>query len=174
VHPSQEPVVVEPYQPLWRVQFAGEQNLLRTVLGNNVRDIQHFGSTSVPDLWAKPTVDILAGTCCWPWPTQLDLALQGAGYVFYKAPNERWRVYLKPWRDKLRGYHLHVVEFESDHWNEHLLFRDYLRCHPQDAERYAESKRELAGQLEGRRGSYQRLKAELVVELMERAKAWKS
>jgi GrpB-like predicted nucleotidyltransferase (UPF0157 family) len=43
-----------------------------------------------------------------------------------------------------RAYHLHEVEVGSSFWVEHLLFRDYLRAHPEAADEYARLKRELA------------------------------
>ena len=119
-------------------------------------------------------MDILLGTDSWPWTTQLDDAIAIVGYQLYKAPNERWRVYLKPWETLRRGYHLHIVEYDSPHWHDHLLFRNYLRTHPEHAERYATLKLDLAARLGGRRGSYQNGKAELVRELQHRANEWRS
>lgn len=171
--PSQEPVAVEPYQLEWLERYEHEHMLLQSVLDEAVLEIQHFGSTSIPGMWAKPTVDILLGTSRWPWPPMLDQALHDAGYVFYKAPRERWRVYLKSWQHLRRGYHLHIVEFASEHWIEHLLFRDYLRYNRHDAAVYAALKRDLAQSHEQDRGAYQHQKAELVMELMKRAKAWR-
>lgn len=101
-------------------RFEEEKVQVRLVLGAVVQGVQHFGSTSVPGLRAKPTVDLLLGTHRWPWRETDDRALAELGYTFYKAPNERWRVYLKPWQDVRRGYHLHVVEFDSGHWHDHL------------------------------------------------------
>jgi GrpB-like predicted nucleotidyltransferase (UPF0157 family) len=172
--PSQQPLMVEPYQPLWVSRYEDEAAQLCDLPSEVVQEVQHFGSTSVPGMSAKPTVDILLGTTLWPWPESLDTALEQLGYIFYKAPNERWRVYLKPWLTMPRGYHLHVVEHDSDHWRDHLLFRDYLRTHSADAERYASLKQNLAGRLGGQRGTYQYEKGELVRELMRRAKAQSS
>lgn len=132
-------------------------------------DLEHIGSTAVCGLDAKPTVDLMLGTLAWPWSPGDDARLLGAGYAFYKSPAARWRVYLKPREGLLRGFHLHVVEADSQHWHEHLCFREYLRTHPEDARTYAELKRELAGRLEHDRGAYQAGKADFICTLLARA-----
>ena len=167
---SQIPVRLEPYSPHWAERFKGERGLLLEALGDKARDIQHFGSTSVPGLSAKPTVDIMVGIVSFPW--QHDSLLERLDYRFYKAPNPKWRVYLKPYGRDVRGYHLHIVPVYSDHWRTHLLFRDYLRTHPEAATSYAVEKARLAKEYSGRRGSYQVGKKKIVEALMARAEAW--
>jgi GrpB-like predicted nucleotidyltransferase (UPF0157 family) len=172
LHPSQVPVRLQPYTDEWVTRFKHEQVALKAVLGNVAEDIQHIGSTSVPNLAAKPTIDILLGTKDFPWRASSDTALSTVDYGFYKENHATWRVYLKAWHGNLRGYHLHVVEFDSEHWHRHLLFRDYLRTHSDEASRYAELKLRLAAETRGERGAYQDGKNEFIDSLMIRAYAW--
>jgi GrpB-like predicted nucleotidyltransferase (UPF0157 family) len=171
MHPSQEPVVLEPYSSAWVERYQDERQALLAALPGAIIDVQHIGSTSVPGLVAKPTVDIMLGTRDWPWPEVHDATLAALGYRFYKAPaqDSRWRVYLKAWRTKQRGYHLHVVEHGSDHWRTHLLFRDFLRAHHDQAKRYEALKLDLAERFVNDRRAYQRGKAELILELTQLA-----
>ncbi|WP_415791026.1 GrpB family protein [Deinococcus saxicola] len=143
--------------------------MLRRTLGPATSAAEHFGSTAVPGLIAKPTIDLIVATALWPWTEQLDEKLRAIGFHFYKAPHPRWRVYLKEREGRQRGFHLHTVEEGSSHWQEHLLFRDHLRCHPADAAAYGQLKLELAAAHPGRLGEYQAGKAELVREIMGRA-----
>jgi GrpB-like predicted nucleotidyltransferase (UPF0157 family) len=167
MHPSREPVGIEPYSANWIERYQDERRALLATLPVPIIDVQHVGSTSVPGLAAKPTVDIMLGTHDWPWPETHDHTLATLGYRFYKAsaPDGRWRVYLKAWREKQRGYHLHVVEHGSDHWQTHLLFRDFLRSHQAQAKRYEALKLDLAERFANDRSAYQRGKAELIREL---------
>lgn len=119
---------------------------------------------------AKPTIDLILATDEWPWPPDADALLQEIGFYFYKAPNPKWRVYLKARDGRQRGYHLHIVEKDSGHWQDHLLFRDHLRPHPDDAQAYADLKLELARQHPNDPGEYQRGKAQLVAQLMAKAR----
>ena len=170
MHPSQVPVEVVPYDSEWINRFEVERVVLLSTLGSLVDHIQHFGSTSVPNLWAKPTIDILLGTHVWPWTG--DDALKTLGYTFYKEPSPHWRVYLKAYGDDPRGIHLHITEHGSDHWRRHILLRDYLRTHPNETDRYSAFKRDAAIRFGGDRGEYQYAKTVLVQELEGQAEGW--
>ncbi len=151
---------VQPHDPNWLVLAATELDLLRRTLDSTISAAEHFGSTAVPGLIAKPTIDLILATALWPWPDELDKKLQVIGFHFYKAPNPRWRVYLKEREGRQRGFHLHIVEENSQHWKEHLLFRDHLRLHLTDAAAYGQLKLELAAAHPDRLGEYQAGKAE--------------
>jgi GrpB-like predicted nucleotidyltransferase (UPF0157 family) len=53
-------VQLVPYDPDWPKLFEAEKQLLKTALGDKVGAIEHIGSTSVPDLAAKPLIDMIA------------------------------------------------------------------------------------------------------------------
>jgi len=174
MHPSRVPVVVEAYSEAWRERYEDERRVLLETLAGVIVGLEHIGSTSVPGLAAKPTIDMMLGTHAWPWPGTHDASLAAIGYDHYKTPAQdgRWRVYLKSWRDHQRGFHLHVVEHDSEHWRTHLLFRDYLRVHRAQAERYEALKLALAARFAHDRGAYQRGKSLLIMEITQLAKAW--
>ena len=172
LHPSEISVSLEPYDNSWVERFEREKVAIESLLGNLARDVQHFGSTSVPNLTAKATVDIMLGTTQFPWPESADSLLETLGYSFYKKPGASWRVYLKAYQEDRRGYHLHVVEHNSEHWRTHILFRDYLRQHPKIAAEYGGLKVNLAKQLDGRRGAYQHGKKVFINSVMEKAEQW--
>ena len=172
LHPSKISVSLEPYDNSWVERFEREKVAIESLLGNLAQDVQHFGSTSVPNLTAKATVDIMLGTALFPWPESTDTSLKTLGYSFYKEPNANWRVYLKAYQENRRGYHLHVVEHNGEHWRTHILFRDYLRQHPKVAAEYGKLKVNLAKQLDGRRGAYQHGKKIFISSVMEEAEQW--
>ncbi|MHB1953744.1 MAG: GrpB family protein, partial [Sulfobacillus sp.] len=53
-------VRLTPYQPDWADQFADESARLRRVFGSGVLALEHFGSTAIPGMMAKPVIDMLA------------------------------------------------------------------------------------------------------------------
>lgn len=169
---SDEPVYLEPYSRTWPRRYEAERTSLLNELAADLIEMQHIGSTSIPGLTAKPTIDMMLGTSKWPWPEERNDDLKRLGYDFYKAPEKYWRVYVKPWRENQRGYHLHLVEHGSQHWRRHLLFRDFLRAHADEAQRYEALKLELARSHSMDRGMYQEGKVQLIEELMGRAQVW--
>ncbi|MBN1954768.1 MAG: GrpB family protein [Anaerolineae bacterium] len=150
------PVVIVDYDPQWPIRYEEEKLRILKVIGDKVIDIQHVGSTAVPGLGAKPIVDIMvaiyslddAATCFDP------LAAIGYQYVpEYEAfiPERRFFVKGSP---ETRTHHLHMVERRSNFWRDHLLFRDFLRTHPEVARRYHALKRELAQRYGTNRNGY--------------------
>ena len=66
--------------------------------------------------------------------------------------------------------HLHVVEVGSPFWLEHLLFRDYLRTHPETAAAYAALKRDLAAHFDRDREGYTDAKTEFIQSVVRAAR----
>jgi GrpB-like predicted nucleotidyltransferase (UPF0157 family) len=74
----------------------------------------------------------------------------------------------------LRTHHLSLVEADSAWWHGHLLFRDYLRAHPDEAAEYDRLKRTLAERFPADRASYTDGKHDFIEAVMARARAWRS
>lgn len=70
-------------------------------------------------------------------------------------------------------HHLHMVEDGSEFWSRQLLFRDYLRDHPEEARRYADLKKTLAARYSSDRERYTSAKTDYIQEIVARAKAGK-
>ena len=168
------PVEVVPYDPAWRGMYLAESAEVRRVLGYLVDggvldELEHMGSTSVPELCAKPTIDIFGRIHPYPPNDATIAALASIGYVWrgeYGLPGRTY--FTKGPHD----YHLHLVTFDSDHWQRHLVFRDYLRAHPEARERYATLKIDLAERFRLDRPAYQDGKTELIGVLEREASAW--
>ena len=143
-------LVIADYDPRWPTLYEHEKEIIVRAVGARLVAIEHVGSTAVPGLGAKPIIDVMAGL-----PTLADAEaciplLQAAGYAFVPAamqdlPEDR---YFERWTE---GYergteiaHLHLTEYGSRFWGEHLLLRDFLRTHPDQARHYELLKRELA------------------------------
>lgn len=138
------PVVVVDYDPAWPGMFAAEAARIRGVLGDAVVSLEHVGSTSVPGLCAKPIIDMQLAV-----PDSADEAayvpaLEAAGYVL-RIREPHWfehRVFKGP--DV--NINLHVFTVGCSEFARTQRFRDWLRAHGDDRDRYAALKRDLAKQ----------------------------
>jgi GrpB-like predicted nucleotidyltransferase (UPF0157 family) len=149
------PITIAAYDPAWPATFLRERDAIIAACGAApfVR-IEHIGSTSVPGLAAKPIIDMMPGLRTLDdAPPLIDpLAALGWAYVpeFERPvpelndPSMPSRRYFRKDVAGQRAFHMHMVEVTSDFWRDQLLFRDYLRAFPAEADAYAELKRRLA------------------------------
>lgn len=162
-------VMLALYSPLWPDCFRAEQQSLSGILGASALAFEHIGSTSIPGMAAKPIIDImvavrglnevegfLEGLCC------LGYQDKGSG----GAPDRR---YFVKGMESRRTHHLNFTELKSRFWKEHILFRDYLRTHPEAAAEYSALKQALARKFPKDRASYTRSKEEFVQSVLLRA-----
>lgn len=162
-----EQVYVEQYQKEWKLLYQAEARRLRNALdGQNVR-LEHIGSTSVPGLLAKPIVDILAGVGCFPPEKVVMRAIIDNGYRFMNDASVPDRLYFVK-----RGgfsFNLHIVEYRGNIWRKDLLFRDYLRTHPEAVEQYAAHKCAIVESGVHTLLEYSEKKAAFIAELLRKA-----
>ena len=176
---TREEIAIEPYDSHWPKSYQAEREHLLTCLPTDlVERIEHFGSTAVPGLAAKPVVDILVGvTCLSATRERIVPILEGQGYEYFWRPSFGDDV--PPWyawfikRDAKSGnrtHHLHMVESSfAGHWAR-LLFRDYLIAHPDVAEEYGELKTALANQHPNDRVAYTERKTKFIARVTALAK----
>jgi GrpB-like predicted nucleotidyltransferase (UPF0157 family) len=170
------------YDPRWPSLFAQEAARIRAALGEGlVVAIEHFGSTSVPGLSAKPIIDLLVGVRSVAEAREKAVpALEALGYAFwYDNPNPDHLFFVRGLPPNgPRTHHIHMVEPGTlrDPKNEtflfwdRLLFRDYLRAHPAEARRYEAVKRDLAARFPDDREAYTDGKTEYVYGVMQKAR----
>ncbi len=141
-------IILQPHNPNWAQQFEQEKATLLRTAGQWIKQIEHIGSTAIPGICAKPTVDILLGVTDLAIADQhLVKAIVSLGYDYiqaYEAQMPCRRFFYKDSQPGERLYHIHLVEKDSDFWQRHLLFRDYLRSHQDAAQAYEQLKLALA------------------------------
>lgn len=133
-------IIVVPYDPEWTVLFEAQAQRIRAALGENCVDVHHVGSTAVPGLAAKPTLDIMIVVAS---RVEAREPLQELGFAYKGEINIPFRDYYT-WRADPIHMNVHVVEPDSPELITILAFRDYLRTHDEMRERYGALKRELA------------------------------
>jgi GrpB-like predicted nucleotidyltransferase (UPF0157 family) len=166
----QEHVAVVPYDPQWPDLFRAERAHLLTCLPPElVRRVEHFGSTAVPGLSAKPIVDVLLEvTDLGETQRRIVPILEAQGYEYFWRPTHGddgppfYAWFIKRNATGRRTHHMHMVEAGfREHWDR-LRFRDYLIAHPDIARQYQELKLELASQHAQDRLAYARGKAAFI------------
>jgi GrpB-like predicted nucleotidyltransferase (UPF0157 family) len=123
----------------------------------------------VPGLAAKPVLDLLAGLHSVALQPEQIRAMEALGYECLGEFGLPGRIFFRK-RPERRTHHVHAVEHGGEHWRRHLAVRDFLRAHPDEAERYAEVKRAAAVSAADR-DTYWEAKAAYVEELERRALA---
>lgn len=163
------PVVVADYDPRWPELYGREAARIRETLGERVLDLAHVGSTSVPGLAAKPIIDIdLTVPDSADEPGYLP-DLEAAGYrLCIREPG--WHEH-RALKGPDTNVNVHVWSPGSPEAARHLVFRDWLRAHPEDRDRYAATKRELASRPWEYIQGYADAKNDVVDAIMRRALA---
>lgn len=161
-----ESVVIEEYDPSWAQRFVNVRSSLTEALGDLISGVEHVGSTAVPGLAAKPVIDVdLVIEDTADEATYLP-ALERLGYRL--VLREPWwhghRMLLSPAED----VNLHVWPQGAPEPVRHQLFRDWLRSHPDDRERYAATKRRLVRDTAHRPRDYSLAKNDVIDEIYAR------
>jgi GrpB-like predicted nucleotidyltransferase (UPF0157 family)/GNAT superfamily N-acetyltransferase len=140
------PIVIVESDPRWPRWFEEESVPLRAALGMSLLGLEHVGSTSVPGLGGKPTIDMMAGVA---GGTEADAALPDLAAIGYtdvtpEPEHPDWYYCIGKGSVDVRRFHLHLARHDSGFWHRHIVFRDFLRTHPAVAGEYFELKQSLA------------------------------
>src|SRR6266566_4148153 len=159
-------VQVVDYDDRWPALFSAESARLRAACGSVPVSLEHVGSTAVPELCAKPVLDILAGHPRTVSALDYVALFQRAGYEHRGDRGVAGHEFFR--RGQPRAYHIHLVEEGAALWRGYLAFRDYLRRDAGAARRYADLKRSLAARFPRDREAYIEGKAKFVQEILQR------
>lgn len=170
---ARDKVTLAVHDPAWQRAFASEASAIRAALDDLPIRLHHIGSTAIPDILAKPIIDLLGEVAD---PGQIDArqdALEGLGYEAMGAFGIAGRRYFRKFDAAgRRTHHLHVFAVGSPHIARHLAFRDYLRAHPRIAAAYSDLKSALVAQTDGQAGSYMDGKDPFIQRTEQDAIAW--
>jgi GrpB-like predicted nucleotidyltransferase (UPF0157 family) len=161
-------VAIVPPDERWSRLFAAERRRLESL--RTLIDIEHFGSTAVPGLAAKPVIDIMASVAQLATLDQVEQDLASLGYRLLDVGFAKRRFYRN--QDVAPGItaNLHVVTV--DRWRDkgERVFRDWLIKHPETAHRYALLKRNLATRFPEDPEAYTAAKTEFIREVVNLAR----
>lgn len=155
------------YDPSWRQRYVDAASALAPIFGGRLVDMHHVGSTAVPGLAAKPEIDVLAivDTPDTPaaWTAQFaDLGYRRGGDL---SPGHR---FFKRDVGGVRTHKVHICTLGHESIERMLRFRDHLRSHPEDRDRYGSLKRRLEQQNAGGISEYLAAKRPFIEAVLAR------
>jgi GrpB-like predicted nucleotidyltransferase (UPF0157 family) len=170
--PGKDPVEIVNYDPRWPALFDAEAKRLRAALDPSlIVGLEHFGSTAIPGLSAKPIIDILiAVRSLAAARASFVEPLENLDYIYWAEnpkPDRMFFVKGMPPFGVRRTHHVHVTEPQGEMW-QRLAFRDYLRAHPEEAATYGQLKRRLAGEHRADREAYTGAKATYIESVLRK------
>ena len=154
------------YNPLWEAAFAEECKRLTRALGDITKGIEHFGSTAVPGMRAKPILDMLVGVSpLGDWERCRD-PLEALGYDYAANAGVPGHHIFGRGRDSTERTHLvHVVEFLGESWCSNLALRDALRRDESLRAKYLEVKERAIAESPTNRVRYNELKGPFLAKI---------
>ena len=166
------PIILSDYDPKWQNLFEEEKKLLLSSLHNQINNVVHIGSTAIPGMKAKPTIDILLEI---KDDTNLETLKTALRKLGYSTTHDAKRP--PPHLTLIKGYsmqgatgqtyHLHIRYKNS---RDEIIFRDYLKENPKAHKDYKELKELLAKQYRCDRKGYSEAKTDFVVSAVNKAK----
>jgi GrpB-like predicted nucleotidyltransferase (UPF0157 family) len=167
------PVEIFDYDEEWPLEFEKEKANIMSVISRRIVAIEHIGSTAVHGLCAKPIIDIMVGIRRLADAEHCIAPLGSIGYEYvpeYEASIPERRYFRKgPSEKPNKHFHLHMVEHGGGIWKKQLLFRNYLRTHPEAAQQYCELKKKLAAKYRLNREAYTDAKTEFIESIVRKA-----
>ena len=167
------PILISKHDPVWGERYQAEKELLLKTIGSDkVVRINHYGSTYVPGLLAKPTIDILLEVIEKTDSDLLIKEIKGVGYHFSPQPKNPppHMMFMKGYSDRGfvgQAFHLHI-RYPGD-WDE-LYFRDYLVNNPDTACQYGQLKLALKQRFEYDRDGYTKAKTDFIAIVTKKAR----
>ncbi|MDO1451938.1 GrpB family protein [Rhodocytophaga aerolata] len=165
-------VQIVPYQQGWREAYLREKTLLETLFGKQALVFEHVGSTAVEGLMAKPIIDIAVQVPSIEVVQGFENGLRAMGYRErinrLEGPQ---RVFGKEHNNWVT-HNLHLIQVGYQEWNRKILFRDYLRNHPQVRQEYEELKMRILSlfqAMDGTGGTYNDQKQEFIISVVVKA-----
>ncbi|GGD53456.1 GrpB family protein [Paenibacillus nasutitermitis] len=163
-----EIIRVVQYDDKWPALFQNEKANILQAFGEDVIDIQHFGSTSVQGMIAKPIIDILVGLKTLELNNSIINNLIELGYEGFGEAGVKGRLYFRKRQE--HAYNLAVVIWNGEQWVNNLLIRNFLRDNPNAAKHYSEIKLHSINKGHTTLLAYSDEKADYVNNLLEQAK----
>ncbi|WP_269850236.1 GrpB family protein [Methanosarcina horonobensis] len=124
-------VILESFSSEWGKYFELEKERILGAVGDKILTIEHVGSTSIKSSVAKPIIDICIGISNYSAGFEFVKGLEDLGYKYLGERGVEGRHYFLTDSDCVK-VHIHMFDLKSDQYLNHILFRDYLNCHPED------------------------------------------
>lgn len=158
-------VELEPHDPVWIERFEDQRDRIVALAPDSLLGVFHVGSTAVPDLLAKPALDVLVVFPDYDPARELAAGLDREEFE-WKRDDPDWLLCSR--RDPYR-IHVHLRPRDADTWRDQVVFRELLQDDADARRTYEAMKREAASAHPGDEEAYTDYKEETILELVDRA-----
>ncbi|WP_062047726.1 GrpB family protein [Bacillus sp. JCM 19034] len=165
-----ENVHLSSYRADWIEIYDEAKQQLFHVFSDKAIEIEHIGSTSIRGMVAKPIIDIMIGLIILEIDELLEKNLAKLGYEGFGEAGVPGRLYYRKRNNK--DINLQITLWGSQLWNDNLLFRDYLRSHPDEAIHYSRFKQLTINKGINTLLKYSDEKSKVMDEIMNNAREW--
>ena len=145
-------VVLEGPHRFWNYIFHYEAAHIRHRIGHWIAELHHTGSTSIPNLKAKPIIDILIAVPDWDALDKIVAAMQSLGYTHKGENGIPGRQYFT--KGDPRSFHVHMCSTDNEQYRRQLIFKQRLCANPSLVKEYEDLKIELSEKYKEDRESY--------------------
>jgi GrpB-like predicted nucleotidyltransferase (UPF0157 family) len=153
-----DPIEIVPYNSEWPRMFEEESDKLKKLFSDYRSVIEHIGSTAIPDINAKPVIDIMLGFLDDITQEEMIKKLVDLGYEWWeKDRHKHVRLFFVKWNEKKtkRTHQIHAMhQTGSEFWKDHIAFRDKLRADSDLAKEYSDLKNSLMKEVKNNRHKY--------------------
>lgn len=167
-------IIVVPYDESWPLQYEMEKAFLKNIFDCLIIDIQHFGSTSVKGMTAKPTIDVMVVVKRIEEVDRFNNEMIRCGYTprgENMIPGRRYFIRFK--EDGVNhAAHIHIYGEGNPHIIDELMFRDFLGIDRESFIMYESVKKEVSDKYRFSPREYQNAKYNCVMEIMKKAKQY--
>ncbi len=155
----------------WMQLYRLEAERIIEVCKGKIVDITHIGSTAIPGIVAKPIIDIMIGVATMTDGEACIPLLESINYVYKGEYGIPGRLFFVGLEQEMSCYHLHLVVRQTEFWDTHVLFRDYLITHTDIARQYEDLKKELSLKFADNRDEYTKGKHDFIQAVLQQARS---
>lgn len=163
-------VELHPYNKGWKTEYEKEEKILWEILKDYAIDIQHVGSTAIPGLSAKPILDIAVAVKDRETLEYLLPVMAEYGYDMLNNLDICGEILARKGTPECRTHYIHMEVIDSEYWNNHIWFRDYLLKHPEYIEKYEALKQNIVVNFKDERKKYTAEKNDFIKHVLDLAK----
>lgn len=144
---------------------------LKGLLGDKT-NIEHVGSTAIPNMVGKNIIDVLVGAKNEKEFLSFSEKLKNCGYFkSEKSATLIYNFFASTFKETKEGdIHIHLVMENTDRYNDFLSLKDYLLKNPNIAKEYSNFKKEILKKYGADRTKYRQIKSEYVENLIFESK----
>ncbi len=163
---------IVPYDPNWPILFSQESKKISDIIGDNILETHHIGSTSVIGMSGKLTVDILFVVKDVSKISAKIIDMEKIGYTSLGSLNAKDSHLFEKEKNGNRTFIVHFYQKDHPEIKQILAIRNFLRNHQNETKKYSELKLSLFQKFPNDYKQYRKLKDEYMESLKERAVSW--